>query len=113
MCRPTAPKDGSLTIETGVSHDETGTQKGPDSLFSRDIWPGDWSAFLRYIGEQPEAEERITTALPEPKLYVQAEDRASAIAATHGVAPTEVKRMLSLPSGVGTGSPCFASRTHV
>ena len=56
---------------------------------------GDWLAFLRYIGEQPEAEERITTALPEPKLYVQAEDRAAAVAATHGVAPTEVKRMLA------------------
>jgi hypothetical protein len=56
---------------------------------------GDWLAFLRYIGEQPEADERITTALPEPKLYVQAEDRASAVAATHGVAPAEVRRMLA------------------
>jgi hypothetical protein len=56
---------------------------------------GDWLAFLRYIGEEPEADERITTALPEPKLYVQAEGRASVVAAAHGVAPAEVKRMLA------------------
>ena len=55
---------------------------------------GDWLAFLRYIGEQPHPEERIATTLPEPKLYVDAAERVSTVAAQHGLDPAEIERML-------------------
>ncbi len=35
------------------------------------FFAGDWLALLDYLGEQPAAGEEITTALPEPQLYVQ------------------------------------------
>lgn len=67
---------------------------------------GDWLAFLGYIGEEPEAEERISTTLPEPKLYVQAEERAASVAAVHGVALEEINRMLgAFWSQKGVASP--------
>ena len=56
---------------------------------------GDWLAFLRYIGEQPHPNERIATALPEPKLYVQASERVPEVAARHGINPAEIERMLA------------------
>jgi hypothetical protein len=70
---------------------------------------GDWLAFLQYIGEVPESDERISTTLPEPRLYVQAEERAPAVAAMHGVAPEEIRRMLgAFWSQEGARSPVRA-----
>jgi hypothetical protein len=56
---------------------------------------GDWLAFLRYIGEQPHPNERIATALPEPRLYVKAAERVPEVAAQHGINPAEIERMLA------------------
>lgn len=56
---------------------------------------GDWLAFLRYLGEQPHPNERIATALPEPKLFVKAADRVPEVAAQHGINPAEIERMLA------------------
>ena len=56
---------------------------------------GDWLAFLRYLGEQPHPNERIATALPEPKLFVKAADRVPEVAAQHGIEPAEIERMLA------------------
>lgn len=59
------------------------------------MFGGDWLAFLRYLGEEPAANEEIITSLPEPKLYVGATDRAREAAAAAGVDAAEVERMLS------------------
>lgn len=56
---------------------------------------GDWLAFLEYLGEAPSPNERISTALPEPRLYVDAAIRAKEVAAEHGVPADEVERMLA------------------
>jgi len=55
---------------------------------------GDWLAFLRYLGEEPSLDEQISTALPEPRLYVNASKRAKAAAVRHGIAVEEIERML-------------------
>jgi hypothetical protein len=67
---------------------------------------GDWLRFLNYLGETPHPDERIATALPTPKLYVDAETRTTEVAVRHGVAPEEVERMLAFlwPAG-STTSP--------
>jgi hypothetical protein len=64
---------------------------------------GDWLAFLRYLGEEPAANEEILTSLPEPKVYVGSDDRARAAAEAAGVDPAEVERMLS--SFFGSSDP--------
>jgi hypothetical protein len=55
---------------------------------------GDWLGFLRYLDEQPHPDERISTSLPEAKLYVTADDRVAKVAAKHQISPAEVERML-------------------
>jgi hypothetical protein len=55
---------------------------------------GDWLAFLRYIGEHALPEERIAEALPEAKLYVGVVDHAATVAEKHGIAPSEIEKML-------------------
>lgn len=64
---------------------------------------GDWLAFLRYLGEEPAANEEIITSLPEAKLYVGGDERAREAAAAAGVDAAEVERMLS--SFFGGGDP--------
>ncbi|HEX8407798.1 MAG TPA: stress protein [Thermoanaerobaculia bacterium] len=59
------------------------------------IFGGDWLSFLAYLGEAPSPDEQISTALPEPRLYVGAVAKAKEVAARHGVAPEEVERMLA------------------
>lgn len=67
---------------------------------------GDWLAFLRYLEEEPAASEEIITSLPEPKVYVGANDRAREAATAAGVDSTEVERMLASFFGSGdTTSP--------
>ena len=59
------------------------------------VFGGDWLSFLTYLGETPSPGEQISTALPEPRLYVGASSRAAAVAAQHGVPAKEVERMLA------------------
>jgi hypothetical protein len=65
---------------------------------------GDWLALLAYIGEPPHPDERIASALPEPRLQVGGVARAEAVAAELGVPAAEVERMLAAywdrPTGV-------------
>ena len=56
---------------------------------------GDWLAFLAYLGEEPHADEEVTTVLPRQQLLVGASERAASVAAAHGLAPEEVERMLA------------------
>jgi hypothetical protein len=56
---------------------------------------GDWLAFVRYLGEQPHPEEQIAAALPEPRLYVDANARATAVAEAHGIPAAEVERIIA------------------
>jgi hypothetical protein len=56
---------------------------------------GDWLAFLDYIGEQPHSEEKVTTTLPESKLYVGGESRIAEAAVKSGIPPEEVQRILA------------------
>lgn len=74
---------------------------------------GDWLAFLRYLGEEPGPSEEIITSLPEPKLYVGAEDRAREAAAAAGVDPAEVDRMLSSFFGSGDATSPVEHRVGV
>ena len=55
---------------------------------------GDWLAFLRYLGEEPSLDEQISTALAEPRLYVNASQRAKAASVRHGIPVEEIERML-------------------
>lgn len=56
---------------------------------------GDWLAFVRYLGEQPHPEEQIASALPEPRLYVDAGAKATAVAAARGIPASEVQRIIA------------------
>ena len=56
---------------------------------------GDWLAFVRYLGEQANSEEQIASALPEPRLYVNASTRAAEVATATGVPPAEVERIIA------------------
>jgi hypothetical protein len=56
---------------------------------------GDWLAFLSYVEEEPHPDERIVTALPEPRLYVGGKSRAAEVASEHGLPVEEIQRMLA------------------
>lgn len=56
---------------------------------------GDWLAFLDYVEETPSPSEQITTALPEPRLYVRGSEKVREVAANKGLPLEEVERMLA------------------
>lgn len=56
---------------------------------------GDWIAMLDYLGAQANAAEQITTALPEPRLYTGATDKAVQVAAESGLPVDEVQRIVA------------------
>jgi hypothetical protein len=56
---------------------------------------GSWLSVLDYLGEQPAAGEEITTALPEPRLYVQGSAKVQQIAAEKKLPIDEVAQMLA------------------
>lgn len=56
---------------------------------------GDWLAFLQYLGEQPDPEEQIVTAMPEIQLNIGGKGKTAAVAAEEGVPIEEVERMLA------------------
>lgn len=68
---------------------------------------GDWLAFVRYLGEEPHDEERIVTALPEPRLIVGGgKAKAVELAAKKGVPVEEAERILqALWNDMGGNSP--------
>lgn len=68
------------------------------------VFAGDWLAFLDYLGERPNPAEQITTALPEPRLYVTTASKTAAVAAEHGLPTDEVERMLAAYLGQTAGS---------
>lgn len=59
------------------------------------VFAGDWLGFVEYLGEVPHEEERIVTALPEPKLIVTGKDKAAEVAAAKGLPLEEVERILA------------------
>jgi hypothetical protein len=73
---------------------------------------GDWLAFLDYLGEEPEAGEEITTALPETRLTGTSSARAAEVAAEHGLPPKEVERMLAAFWGQTGGGTPVEQRVH-
>ena len=67
---------------------------------------GDWLAWLDYVGEAPHPDEKISTALPEPRLYVGGEQKVLEAAARTGIAADEVQRILkSYWANSGGSSP--------
>jgi hypothetical protein len=74
---------------------------------------GDWLAFVSYLGEQPHPSEQLSTTLPEPRLYVEAATRVPDVAATHGVAPIEIERIISIFFGSETSSSPVLERVDV
>jgi hypothetical protein len=58
------------------------------------FFAGDWLSFVRYLGEEPHDEERVVTALPEPKVIVSGKSKAADVAARKGVPVEEVERIL-------------------
>jgi hypothetical protein len=71
---------------------------------------GDWLAFLTYIGEEPHPDERIATALPEPRLLGADRDRVAAVAAAQGLPATEVERALAAFWGSDTATSPIEER---
>ncbi len=59
------------------------------------VFGGDWLALLEYLEEQPNPAERITTALPEPRLYIRATAKTASVAAQADLPVDEVERMLA------------------
>ena len=68
------------------------------------VFGGDWLAFLNYLGEPPNPAEQITTALPEPRLYVTTASQTATVAVEHGLPIDEVERMLAAYLGQTAGS---------
>jgi len=67
---------------------------------------GDWLRFLRYIGEEPHGDEKITTALPRVRPFVSGRTRAKEVARLTGVDIGEIDRMLATYwNQAGTESP--------
>ncbi|MEU4643375.1 DUF2510 domain-containing protein [Micromonospora sp. NPDC023814] len=56
---------------------------------------GNWLALLDYLGEAVAAGEEITTALPEPRLYVQASAKVEQVAAEKNLPVEEVAKILA------------------
>ncbi|MGO9972680.1 MAG: hypothetical protein ACLP01_07715 [Solirubrobacteraceae bacterium] len=56
---------------------------------------GDWLALLAYLGEEPDPNDEVTTALPKARLMVGSTERVTTVAAAHGIASEEVERMLA------------------
>lgn len=59
------------------------------------LFRGSWVEFCDYLGAAPNDAEQITTALPEPRLYVGSEDRAAEVAAERGLEVDQVQRILA------------------
>lgn len=74
---------------------------------------GDWLAFLTYIGEEPHPDERIATALPEPRLLAADRERVAAVAAAQGLPTTEVERALAAFWGSESASSPIEERVAV
>lgn len=74
---------------------------------------GDWLDFLAYIEEQPAPNEQITTALPEPHLYVEGAAKAPAVAATQGIPLGEVERIIASFTGAATAQSPVERRVSV
>ena len=56
---------------------------------------GDWLALLAYLGEEPDPNDEVTTALPKAHLIVGSAERVTTVASAHGIAAEEVERMLA------------------
>lgn len=56
---------------------------------------GNWLALLDYLGEAVAASEEITTALPKPRLYVQASAKVEQVAAERDLPVEEVAKILA------------------
>ena len=74
---------------------------------------GDWLVFLDYLGEQPARDEQIVTALPEPRLYVQASAKVEQVAAQKNLPVDEVARMLASYLGTDEIRSPIEQRTDV
>lgn len=68
------------------------------------VFGGDWLAFLDYLGAEPNPAEQITTALPEPRLYVGAANKAADVAAEQGLPVDEVERIVASFLGQNPGT---------
>ena len=55
---------------------------------------GDWLKLLEYLGEQPHSDEQITTALPELRLLVGADNRVAVVSKQTGVPAEEIQLMM-------------------
>lgn len=71
---------------------------------------GDWLSLLAYLGEEPDANDEVTTALPKARLMVGTTDRVVTVAAAHGIAREEVDRMLASFWNQPDGNPPVQER---
>ena len=70
------------------------------------FFAGDWLSFVRYLGEEPDEEERVVTALPESRIIVSGKSRAAEVAVRKGLPVEEVERILgSFWSNASANSP--------
>ncbi len=77
------------------------------------FFAGDWLAFLDYVGEQPNVNEEVHTALPEPRLYIPGSARVKGIAAERGLEAARVEAVLASFSGQPTATNPFDERRQV
>jgi hypothetical protein len=77
------------------------------------VFGGDWLAFVHYLGAEPNPAEQITTALPEPRLYVGAAGKAAQVAAEKGLPVDEVERIIASFLGQHPGTSPVDERVDV
>lgn len=68
--------------------------KGTEATLSG-YFGGDWLAFLDYLGEEPQSDEVVVTALPTPQIYVTGSDRVAEVADSVNLPVEEVRRMVA------------------
>lgn len=59
------------------------------------LFAGSWVDFVSYLGLAPNDAEQVTTALPEPRLFVGGENRSNDVAASTGLEVDQVQRILA------------------
>lgn len=71
---------------------------------------GDWLDFLAYLGEPPHPDDRIATALPEPRLVLADRDRVATVAAAQALPIAEIEHVLASFWGTSSDASPIAAR---
>lgn len=78
-----ANKDGRVLRRRALTREFEATLSG--------FFGGDWLALLDYLGEEPQPDEHVATALPETKLYLGPSQEVTATLGAEGVSEEQLR----------------------